>query len=108
MTKEQANKFLYRIYRALKENEIRFEISRSLGRLYGALDFDLRKPWKVTISVHADKKQFVSTLVHECVHLVDIELKEKEVTEIEEQLMLHLTDRQLTNLLKRVVLHCTK
>lgn len=53
------------------------------------------KPWLT-------RGGFMSTIVHEAIHLVDMEIPEKEVARLEREIFKALSDRQLANLLKRI------
>lgn len=105
MTKVQAEYLLRKIYAALRNDDVRFKLSRKLGQIYGELSVNSRDSNKVTISVNPAKKGskggFMSTVIHECLHLVSA-AKENDICLCEERMFKLLTDRQLENLLKRI------
>ncbi len=113
MKRIEANRRLYRIYRILRDDnfDVRVALSRKLprnkqGRQWfgmvdpqadGGLQIVLNpwRPWK-------SRGGFVSTVLHECLHLSDWDESEKEISRIEKEMFKALTDRQLGNLMKRV------
>jgi len=105
MSKRKATVWLYRIYRMLEDTEMRFTLNRRL-KVYGMTTIFAEGP--VALQVNPEKKEFMSTLVHECLHLVDWDMSETNVMTLERGLMRHLTDRQLLNLLRRIVMFHTK
>lgn len=109
MTKAQANRWLYKIYNMLKtDTTMKLRLNRKLGKLYGMTTIYAAGRTAALVEVNPAKKEFMSTIVHECLHLVDWDMPEKNVRELEYDLMEQLTDRQLLNLLKRVILFHTK
>ena len=56
---------------------------------------------KIDISIDPNDTEFISTILHEALHVVYPEMEETGIRHFEIQMMKQLTDRQLTNLLKR-------
>lgn len=108
MTKEQANRWLYRIYRMLKVTDLKMRLNRKLGKLFGITTIYAHGKDDALMEIDPEKKEFMSTLVHECLHLVDWNLKEEQVGDLEVEIMDNLSDRQLMNLLKRIIIYHTK
>jgi len=107
MKRNQANRWLYKIYAMLKDVNMKLRLNRKLGKYYGVTTLHAAGRIDAVIEIDPAKKAFMSTIVHECLHLVDWDLKEKEVIRLENEIMKALTDRQLLNLLKRVILFHT-
>lgn len=105
MTKKQCDYLLRKIYGALRDEDVRFKLDRKLGNVYGELTCNSSDPTMVTIIVNPAKKGalggFMSTLIHECLHLVSA-AKEKDIRKCEHEMFKVITDRQLGNLLKRI------
>lgn len=55
-----------------------------------------------TIEINPKSDDLVSTVIHECLHLVNWDWPHTKIYALEKQLFCYLTDRQLHNLLKRV------
>jgi len=102
MTKVQANYLLKKIYAALRDENVRFKLSRKIGNIFGELTCD---GTATVITLNALKKGarggFFSTLIHECLHLISAAC-EKDIELAEEEMFKAITDRQLENLLKRI------
>ena len=101
MDKKQANNLLRRIYRALKNETIEFGLNSKLKGLCGICDATDGERVRIEINPK-ENKEFFLTLIHEALHLVDYE-NEDWVQETESKLFEALSDRQLMNLLKKVV-----
>lgn len=56
----------------------------------------------VTMELNHRKGEFVQTVIHECLHLTNADLTEKEVRALEGELFADLSDRQIGNLLRKV------
>lgn len=111
MTKKEATKKLHKIYSILKDDEVRVKLNRKLPkgkggrRWFGMVDpeddgiFTIHvnpwRPWK-------SRGGFVSTVLHECLHLAYWDLDEKGISILEKEMFEVLSDRQLGNLMKRV------
>ena len=104
MTKPEADRLLHRIYRQFKRG-LTIRLSKEAKDLFGCVvigDFTSQmvlnpnKPWLT-------KGGFISTIIHEGLHLVDIDFTEEEVCKMEREMMRLLSNRQLENLLKRAV-----
>jgi len=101
MTKKEATTLLHKIYRALKNETIHFGLNSKLKGLCGICDATSGD--KVVIEINPrENEEFFLTLVHEALHLIDYD-NEKWVAETEPKLFAALSDRQLTNLLRRIV-----
>ena len=108
MTKQTANKWLYKIYKMLGEISMQFKLNRKLCDHGLTMVYDNNPKLGALMIVDPEKKQFMGTIIHECLHLVDWEMSETKVARLERTLMHKLTDRQLMNLLKRIIMHHTK
>lgn len=104
MTHQEASRWLYRIYKMIKDNDLRVRLNRKLNRVFGTatvfqafceIQLNPSRPW-------LRKGGLVYTVIHECIHLVDFDLPEEEVCRLEKEIFEGLTDRQLGNLLQRV------
>lgn len=109
MTKQTADKWLYRIYKMLKEISMQFHLNRKIHDHGIAMVFDNNpKLGGAIVLVDPEKTEFMGTLVHECLHLVDWKMSETAVARLEKGIMHKLTDRQLMNLLRRIITYHTK
>ncbi len=108
MTKTQAGTWLYKIYKMLSEITMQFQLNRKLVDHGVAMCYNNDPKLGAVMVVDPEKKEFLGTIIHECLHLVDWKMPETKVAKLEKQLMRKLTDRQLTNLLKRIVMYHTK
>jgi hypothetical protein len=103
MTKKQCDYLLRKIYAALKDETVRFKLDRKLGKVYGELACPDGN--KVIIKVNPAKKGarggFMSTVIHECLHMISAAC-ERDIEVCEEEMFKVITDRQLENLLKRI------
>lgn len=110
MTKKTADKWLYRIYRMLDTLPVQVRLSRKIPDDHGIAICQDNDPSKGTVGIilNPDKSEFMGTLVHECLHLVDWKMSEPAVARLEKGMMCKLTDRQLMNLLHRIVAYHTK
>lgn len=102
MSKTEARYWLRRIYTMLREAKDDGLVKVRLNRLihnYGEIDLE-KEPAVVTIN--NAKGSFIRTMLHECIHLCDLDMPEKKVLACEMELFKSLTDRQLANVLKRV------
>jgi hypothetical protein len=112
MEKKRADYLLGRIYKTLKDPDVRLRLDRSLGKIYGECSLSWRHPERVTITVNPAKKGarggFMSTLLHECLHMVLADLDEKAICSLEKEMFEVLTDRQLENLLKKAACRILK
>lgn len=98
-----ATKTLYKFYNILKrKDEIKLELNRKI-RYCGEVSFWVDAP--AMILVNPDKRTkggIMSTIIHELLHIVYAQESEKEILRLEKIMYKNLTDRQLTNLFKRV------
>lgn len=108
MTKKQTDKLLYKIYKMLNEIPMQFRLNRKLCDHGLTMVYDNNPKLGAFMIVDPEKKEFMGTIIHECLHLVDWEMSETKVAKLERSLMRKLTDRQLMNLLKRIIIHHTK
>ena len=108
MTKSQANRWLYKVYKMLDSISMQFRLNRKMSDHGITCVHDNHPERGVAIYVDPEKREFMSTVLHECLHLVDWAMPEDEVAKLERALMRKLTDRQLMNLLKRVIIKHTK
>ncbi|MCK5613192.1 hypothetical protein KAR91_65575 [Candidatus Pacearchaeota archaeon] len=108
MTKRTADKWLYKIYKMLNTISMQFRLNRKLVDHGLTMVYDNNPKLGAFMVVDPEKKEFMGTIIHECLHLVDWEMSETKVAKLERSLMYKLTDRQLMNLLKRIVMYHTK
>lgn len=54
------------------------------------------------IQINPDTSEFIQTIIHECLHMVNWDWPHPKVYALEKQLCFYLSDRQLHNLLRRV------
>ena len=108
MTKRTADRWLYRIYKMLNTISMQFRLNRKIQDHGIAMVFDNNPKLGAVVLIDPEKKEFMGTLVHECLHLVDWNLSEPAVARLEKGMMRKLTDRQLMNLLKRIITYHTK
>ena len=108
MTKRQADKTLYKIYKMLSEISMQFQLNRKLMDHGLTAVYDNNPKMGALMVVDPEKKEFMGTIIHECLHLVDWEMSETKVARLERAMMCKLSDRQLMNLLKRIIMYHTK
>ena len=108
MTKSQANRWLYKVYKMLDSISMQFRLNRKMADHGLTCVYDNSTARGAAVYVDPEKHEFMGTLLHECLHLVDWDMEEKVVAKLERALMKKLTDRQLMNLLKRVIIKHTK
>jgi hypothetical protein len=108
MTKRTADKWLYKIYKMLNKISMQFRLNRKIHDHGIAMVFDNDPSLGAVVLVDPQKTEFMGTIIHECLHLVDWEMKETAVARLERGMMRKLTDRQLMNLLKRIITYHTK
>lgn len=105
MTKPEANRLLHRIYKKFREG-LTIHIMKEAEHFFGCVFFGENidphmvlnpdRPWLT-------RGGFISTIIHEGLHLVSDDFSEEEVCKMERQMMKLLSNRQLENLLKRTV-----
>ena len=108
MTKTEANNKLRRIYRRLKESKPSVEL-KSLGKCFGQIkvgfeicDGTLDFQHAIELNPHKCGKSFLKTVLHECLHLAYWNAHEKQILKWENEMFGLLTDKQLSNLMKRL------
>jgi hypothetical protein len=114
MNRQHATRILYRIYRMLRNGDVKVKLNRKLpfdrnGRKwFGMVDpadngkFHIHvNPWRPWTT----QGGFVSTVLHECLHLVFWDTAEHEIVKVEQEVFNALSDRQLSNLINRVFRH---
>lgn len=102
MTKQTADRLLRRMYAYIKEHDVRARITSEDKKLLGSCNWE----WDhIRIDLNpretGEKGGFLSTLVHECLHMIRPDLDETTILKMEKGMFAKLTDRQLQNLLKR-------
>lgn len=110
MTNKEASRKLYALYRKLKQEDIRVALTRRLPKntkgqkWFGMCEFggecfnislNPARPWR-------SRGGFVHTVLHEMIHIAWWDMSEKDVNKLEKDMFNALTDRQLTNFIKRV------
>lgn len=103
MNKKQADYLLRRIYKALEDNTVRVRFNRRMKKILGLCTWE---DDHVRITLNPDEQGerggMMSTIIHECLHMVRSDLDEEDILKMEEEMFALLTDRQLGNLLRRV------
>lgn len=101
MTKKEANKWLKKIYGQLFRPMVRFRLVKLKG-----LAGEVYRHDDGMVEVRVDPynpEPFISTIIHECIHLCDSGLSEKEVLNLENKIFNTISERQMQNLLKKIV-----
>ena len=103
MTHEKATRTLRKIYRVLaKPEDLKISIDRKIPE-HGIVHFYSTKPAQLKLNPsRRSTGGIVSTVIHELLHIVYFGMSERKIRVLEKQVYQNLTDRQLTNLLKRV------
>ncbi len=101
MDRETATKILYKMYRILKDENLRVAINRKIG-IYGDVHYteDSAK-----IRLNPDrmaKGGILSTAIHELLHTLNYDAPEYRISKLEKEVYDALSDKQLTNLLRRM------
>ena len=104
MDKKKATRILHKIYLVLKEPQVKVILNRKIDPVYGFFSMDNKGRWVIEINPikKGAKGGLIRTMLHECLHLIDCEMPEEEVIELENNVFKYLTDRQLTNLFRRI------
>ena len=109
MTKPEANKMLRKIYRRLKEIRPDISVNSKLGKVFGQITIGINvgeSGWDLAhlIEINPNKcgKSFFRTIIHECLHLAEWNAPEKQILKWESEMFEQLSDRQLSNLMKRL------
>ena len=108
MTKQQANKMLYKIYKMLDSISMQFRLNRKIAEHGITYVYDNDPGNGAAVYVDPEKREFMSTCLHEALHLTDWSMSETKVAKLEKAMMRKLTDRQLMNLLRRIIIYHTK
>lgn len=101
MDRAEATKILHKMYRVLRDEAIKVSINRKIG-IFGDIYYEDER---TKIRLNPDrlgKGGIVSTAIHELLHYLDYEAKEYVISKREKEVYKALSDRQLTNLLKRL------
>ncbi len=99
--KTDATRVLYKVYRCLEDHDLVVRLNRKLP-VYGQVIRDWTQA-RTLMELNPRKKDWVATMLHEALHLVDWDLKESEISTLERDTFEFLTDRQLGNLIKRII-----
>ena len=101
MTRAEATKILHKMYRVLRDETLKVSINRKI-QIFGDIDYD----WDYAkIRLNPDrmgKGGIISTAIHEFLHYLDPRAKEYIISKREKEVYGALSDRQLTNLVKRL------
>ena len=101
MTREEATKILHKMYRVLRDENLRVAISRKIG-IYGDVNYT-EDSAKIRLNPdRMGKGGIVSTSIHELLHTLDYDAKEYVISRQEREVYAALSDRQLTNLMRRL------
>ena len=102
MTKPEANKMLRKIYRFLKKNDVVFDLKRDINdfdHIYkGGAGYD----YLVELNATKCGRSFLRTVIHTCLHLAEWNAPEKQILKWETEMFEQLSDRQLSNLMRRL------
>lgn len=109
MTKAEADRKLRRIYRRIRESRPGVVFNSKLGKCFGQIsaefaisDGDIDFSHLIEFNPNKSGKSFVRTVIHECLHLAYWNAPEKQILKWESDLFKLLSDRQITNLMKRL------
>lgn len=109
MTKVEANRRLKKIYKRLRDNPPNVTLNGALGKCFGQItasleisNGDIDFSHLIELNPHKSGKSFIKTVLHECLHLAYWNTPEKQIIRWENDIFPLLTDRQLTNLMKRL------
>ena len=109
MTKAEANRRLRKIYSRLKDTKPTIVVNSKLGKCFGQIsaEFEIKDgciDFSHLIELNPNKsgKSFIKTIIHECLHLAYWNEKEKQILKWENDMFELLSDRQVTNLLRRL------
>lgn len=114
MTKDRATRVLYRYYRLLEDKELKIFLEKNLRwpkyprEICGYFVVGNKG---AKIGLNPSKKAYggiVLTLLHELTHLAYIEWSESRVDRYSRQLYRSLSNRQLTNLIRRAFMMAQK
>jgi hypothetical protein len=103
--RKQANYLLRRIYASLRREDVQVKFDSTDDTQLGGLTWndDGTLCMELNPRCGVGKGGFISTILHECLHMVRADLPEKKILKMEEEMFAVLTDRQLGNLTKRVI-----
>lgn len=101
MTKREANLILRRMHRQLRNGEVRTVLDRKIKDCCGSIDWP-DGTMEIRLNPDAQSKGgIVSTFLHELLHAVFYDSKEGWIRRTEKELYKVLSDRQLTNLIRK-------
>lgn len=95
LTREECLKLYNRIIRTIKNPEVNFFIKKLKG-IMGYCE------WSSGITVDY-RKEFISTLIHECIHYIEPEWNETKVLYAEKRIINTLTSEQVIKILRAFV-----
>ena len=93
MDQKKANYYLYRVYRLLNSERVLI-IFKKIRKKAGETDYQT-----IWLNHHDD---ILSTLIHECLHVLYPTWSETKVLQYEKQIFNKLTPRQINNLIIRL------
>jgi len=96
MTKRQADYYLHRCYKLLADPETVFRHRKFKGNLHGIAYAAIQG---MIIDM---RKEALSTVIHECLHLLYYNWPEKKIRQYESGIVNHITQLQFQNLCYRI------
>lgn len=110
MTKPEANRMLKKIYKRIRTGSPTVILNSNLGKCFGQITANLEISngeidFSHLIELNPNKsgKSFIKTVLHECLHLAYWNKPEKQIRKWENEIFPLLSDRQLTNLLRKCI-----
>ena len=101
MTKIDATRKLRGIYKVLANNQAKVQLNKKLKPLFGQVIMN-DSGYKIELNPNKSGKSFICTVIHECLHAAYWQEHEKTIGRWEKEMFRLLSDRQLTNLMKRL------
>lgn len=96
---KKASYILHRIYRLLHERRIVFKFNSKLKKNYAEVRYDFIKGyWLVVVNaLEQPKEGIISTMLHECLHVLYTDKEEPEIVELEKFVYNNISDHQREN-----------
>jgi len=93
---------LHRIYKMFRAKKIRFKFDSNLKKdRYGQVvhDYEL-DGWLIRLNpLDQPKEGIISTMIHECLHILYEDKEEKEIIQLEKMIYKYISDQQRENFL---------
>jgi hypothetical protein len=108
MDKKEATRELYKMYRVLKDASVKVAINRKI-EAFGCISWDDGGDTAVDLNPNkAVKGGIISTAIHELLHYTHYDWPEWMVNKKENEIYDNLSDKQLSNLIKKVAMRMKK